>query len=197
MHLSVYRDITYSAYILLNFLKKLSFFMFRYFTKSAYWLTIIGIPTLLRTLFGTSPMLNSDHSRNQHKTDHLEVENRCISWEGGNEILNNAPIWGHHHHHHHHHLSQWIRSFELFRHRRVAIFSWGVHDLFSPEVCSWGRVSEFWCCPFFRDGWSSSVCNRWFKYDRDWFVCKQPALRSSCATLREWSHNLHPPSCSG
>ena len=38
---------------------------------------------------------------------------------------------------------------------------------------------------------------RWFKYDRDWFVCKQAALRSSCATLREWSHNLHPPSCSG
>ena len=37
----------------------------------------------------------------------------------------------------------------------------------------------------------------WFKYDRDWFVCKQAALRSSCATLREWSHKLHPPSCSG
>ena len=29
------------------------------------------------------------------------------------------------------------------------------------------------------------------------FVCKQAALRSSCATLREWSHNLHPSSCSG
>jgi len=42
-----------------------------------------------------------------------------------------------------------------------------------------------------------SYCTRWFKYDRDWFVCKQAALRSSCATLREWSHNLHPPSCSG
>ena len=38
---------------------------------------------------------------------------------------------------------------------------------------------------------------RWFKYDRDWFVCKQAALRSSCPTLREWSHNLHPPSWSG
>jgi len=61
-------------------------------------------------------------------------------------------------HHHHHHLPPWIRSFDLFRHRRVAIFSWGVHDLFSPEVCSWGRVSEVWCCPFFRDSWSSSVC---------------------------------------
>ena len=29
------------------------------------------------------------------------------------------------------------------------------------------------------------VCTRWFKYDRDRFVCKQAALRSSCATLRE------------
>jgi len=38
---------------------------------------------------------------------------------------------------------------------------------------------------------------RWLKYDQDWFVCKQAALRSSCATLRDWSHNLHPPSCSG
>ena len=26
---------------------------------------------------------------------------------------------------------------------------------------------------------------RWFKYDRDWFVCEQGALRNSCATLRE------------
>ena len=42
----------------------------------------------------------------------------------------------------------------------------------------------------------SKTCTRWFKYDRDWFVYKQAALRSSCATLREWSHNLHPPSCS-
>ena len=38
---------------------------------------------------------------------------------------------------------------------------------------------------------------RWFKYDRGWFVCKQAALRSSCATLKEWSQNLHHPSCSG
>jgi len=45
---------------------------------------------------------------------------------------------------------------------------------------------------------ASQVYNtRWFKYDRDWLVCKQAALRSSCATLKEWSHNLHPPSCSG
>ena len=43
----------------------------------------------------------------------------------------------------------------------------------------------------------TQIHTRWFKYDRDWFVCKQAALRSSCATLREWSHNLHPPSCSG
>ena len=45
--------------------------------------------------------------------------------------------------------------------------------------------------------WNNQVFTRWFKYDRDWFVCKQAALRSSCATLREWSHNLYPPSCSG
>jgi len=44
---------------------------------------------------------------------------------------------------------------------------------------------------------TDTITTRWFKYDRDWFVCKQTALRSSCATLREWSHNLHPPSCSG
>ena len=36
-------------------------------------------------------------------------------------------------HHHHHHLlllPPWIKSLDLFRHRRVAIFSRGVHDLF-------------------------------------------------------------------
>jgi hypothetical protein len=31
---------------------------------------------------------------------------------------------------HHHHLPPWIRSLDLFRHRRVAIVSWGVHGLF-------------------------------------------------------------------
>ena len=45
----------------------------------------------------------------------------------------------HHHHHHHHHIPPWIRSFELFRHRRIAIVSWGIHDLLFLEVCSWGR----------------------------------------------------------
>ena len=40
------------------------------------------------------------------------------------------------------------------------------------------------------------IYKRWFKYDRDWFVCKQAALPICCATLREWSHKLHPPSCS-
>ena len=43
--------------------------------------------------------------------------------------------------HLHHHLPPWIRSFDLFRHRRVAIVSWGVHDLFFLWVCSSGRVS--------------------------------------------------------
>ena len=64
----------------------------------------------------------------------------------------------HHHHHYHHHLPPWIRSFDLFRHRRAPIVFWVVHDLFFLEVCSWGRVSEAWGCPFFQDGWSSFVC---------------------------------------
>jgi hypothetical protein len=42
----------------------------------------------------------------------------------------------HHHHLHRHHLPLGLRSFDLFRHRRVAIVSWGVHDLFFLEVCS-------------------------------------------------------------
>ena len=59
---------------------------------------------------------------------------------------------------HQHHLPPWIRSFDLLRHRRVAIVSWGVHDLSFLEVCSWGRDSGVWCCPFFQGGWSSFVC---------------------------------------
>ena len=56
-------------------------------------------------------------------------------------------LWDrHHYHHHHHHLPPWIRSFDLFRHRRVAIVSWGAHYLFFLKVGSWGRVSEVWCC---------------------------------------------------
>ena len=50
--------------------------------------------------------------------------------------------------------------------------------------------------PWFSYTNNALLYTRWFKYDRDWFVCKQAALRSSFATLREWSHNLHPPSCS-
>ena len=37
---------------------------------------------------------------------------------------------------HHHLLPPWIRAFDLFRYRRNAIVSWGVHDLFFLEVCS-------------------------------------------------------------
>ena len=66
-----------------------------------------------------------------------------------------APII--HHLHHHHYLPPWIRSFDPFRHRRIATVSWGVHDLVFLEVCSWGCVSGFWCCPFFHGGWSSFV----------------------------------------
>ena len=60
------------------------------------------------------------------------------------------------------------------------------------------RANDYWIASwrFCLFAWGK-LCTRWFKYDRDWFVCKQAALRSSCATLREWSHNLHPPSCSG
>jgi hypothetical protein len=37
---------------------------------------------------------------------------------------------------HRHHLPPWIKSFDLFWHRRVAIVSWGAHDLFFREVGS-------------------------------------------------------------
>ena len=37
---------------------------------------------------------------------------------------------------HHQHRPPWIRSFDLFWHRRIAIVSCGVHDLFFLEVCS-------------------------------------------------------------
>jgi len=57
--------------------------------------------------------------------------------------------------HHHHHFPPWIRSCDLFRHRRVAMVSWGVRDPFFPGVRRWGRISGVWCCPFFRGGWSS------------------------------------------
>jgi len=61
-------------------------------------------------------------------------------------------------HVHHHHLPPWIRLFDQFRHRRVAIVSWGVRDPFFPGVCRWGRISGVWCCPFFRGGWPSFIC---------------------------------------
>jgi len=37
---------------------------------------------------------------------------------------------------------------------------------------------------YFAQSWTCRLrffFTRWFKYDRDWFVCKQAALRSSCA----------------
>ena len=60
-----------------------------------------------------------------------------------------------------------------------------------------GRFSSFYFVNYAWDRKHLYGCTRWFEYHRDWFVCKQAALRSSCATLRGWSHNLHPPSCSG
>jgi len=54
-----------------------------------------------------------------------------------NIIVNMCICWLHyHHHHHHHHHHPWIRSFDLFRHRRIVIVSWGVHGLFFLEVYS-------------------------------------------------------------
>ena len=69
----------------------------------------------------------------------------------------------HHHHYRHHHrlLPPWFSSFDLFRQRRVAIFSCGVHDLFVFGVCSWGRVSGVCCYPFSQGGWTNFVCI-WF-----------------------------------
>jgi hypothetical protein len=47
-----------------------------------------------------------------------------------NHIVNKSNI------NYHYHLPPWIRSFDLFWHQHVAIFSWGVYDLFSLYVCS-------------------------------------------------------------
>ena len=61
--------------------------------------------------------------------------------------------------HHHHHLPPWVRLFDLFRHRCIAIISWGVHGLFFLKVCSWRCVSGVWCCPIFQVGWcNKTVC---------------------------------------
>ena len=87
-------------------------------------------------------------------------------------------------------------------------FSWQMSHSDVPEcphLIGVSRKYEFnmTMCNYFLQSVCVAHCylskphTRWFKYDRDWFVCKQAALRSSCATLREWSHNLHPPSCSG
>ena len=68
------------------------------------------------------------------------------------------------------------------------------HTTISAALCQRNALD---ICLLLAAGLNRTAYKRWFKYDRDWFVCKQAALRSSCATLREWSHNLHPPSCSG
>jgi len=44
--------------------------------------------------------------------------------------------------HHYHHLPPWIRSFDLFRHRRIAIVSWGVHDFYSSRFVLEGVFRE-------------------------------------------------------
>jgi len=69
--------------------------------------------------------------------------------------------------------------------------------MWCAEKCDVLQNELYFAFVVWHEGHVWNVCTRWFKYDRDWFVCKQAALRSRCATLREWSHNLHPPSCSG
>jgi hypothetical protein len=60
------------------------------------------------------------------------------------------------HHHHHHHLPPWIRSFDLFRHRRVAIVSWGVRDPFFPGFVGEGVFRESGVVHFSR--WLIQFC---------------------------------------
>ena len=80
--------------------------------------------------------------------------------------------WCHHYHHHcaeigndmmmmmpsSSSLGRNRKWFDLLRHRLIAIVSWGVNDLFFLVVCSWGRVSTVWYCPFFQGSWSSFGC---------------------------------------
>ena len=75
------------------------------------------------------------------------------------------------HHHHHHHLSPWIRAFDLFRHRRVAIVSWGVQDLCFLEVCS-GEISPTRCniCVFYSQ-WLYSTCFGWQSHPSSGVQC--------------------------
>jgi hypothetical protein len=49
----------------------------------------------------------------------------------------------------HNNLHPWIKSLDLFQNRRVAIVSWGVHDLFFLTVCIWGRFGSR-CLKLFR-----------------------------------------------
>jgi len=53
-----------------------------------------------------------------------------------NFMLRSDKTSYYYYYHHHHHLPPLIRTFDLFQHRRIAIVSWGAHDLFFLEVCS-------------------------------------------------------------
>ena len=73
------------------------------------------------------------------KTVTLDLRNNTVKeiQEGIVKGMTNiATIYFQNNHHHHNHLPPWIRSFDLFRHRHIAIISWGVHSLFFLEVCS-------------------------------------------------------------
>ena len=60
-----------------------------------------------------------------------------LLYSASSNAFRNSSYYFGYHHHHHHHLPPWIRSFNLFRQRRVAIVSWGVRDPFFPGVCRW------------------------------------------------------------
>ena len=91
-----------------------------------------------------------------------------------------------------------LRNFRLRIYRLLQLMAEVLHDIIILYGCLFYIICIF-INSITTSAKKSAASNdtRWFKYDRDWFVCKQAALRSSCATLREWSHNLYPPSCSG
>ena len=80
------------------------------------------------------PKVTNTHSEYRATDKSLaRPTSRCILFDGENISFdtslviyiystNISPI--------HHELPPWIRSLDLFRHRRVAVVSWGVHDLF-------------------------------------------------------------------
>jgi len=73
----------------------------------------------------------------------------------------------------------WVKSFIAPRFQQNLPSS----EKISVSCCS--VIGSLHCISNYYITHSAVVCTRWFKYDQYWFVCKQAALRSSCATLRE------------